>query len=142
MKAHVDASALRVTSVEARERRQNPAPPFTTPKLQQAAARSIGFSVRKTMTLAQRLYEGKAVGELGTVGLITYMRTDSVRVADEALARGARAHPHDLRGDEPAPGAAALQAEEGRRRTRTRPSGPPRWSFRPRRSPATWSRTS
>ena len=85
VKAHVDASALRVTSVEARERRQNPAPPFTTPKLQQAAARSIGFSVRKTMTLAQRLYEGKPVGELGTVGLITYMRTDSVRVADEAL---------------------------------------------------------
>jgi DNA topoisomerase-1 len=84
-KAHVEASALRVTSVEARERRQSPAPPFTTPKLQQAAARSLGFSVRKTMTLAQRLYEGRAVGELGTVGLITYMRTDSVRVADEAL---------------------------------------------------------
>jgi DNA topoisomerase-1 len=85
VKAHVEASALRVTSVDARERRQHPAPPFTTPKLQQAAARSIGFSVRKTMTLAQRLYEGKPVGELGTVGLITYMRSDSVRVADEAL---------------------------------------------------------
>ena len=85
VKAHVEASALRVASVEARERRQNPAPPFTTSKLQQASARSIGFSVRKTMTLAQRLYEGRAVGELGTVGLITYMRTDSTRVADEAL---------------------------------------------------------
>jgi DNA topoisomerase I len=85
VRAHVEASALRVVSVEARERRQNPAPPFTTPKLQQAAARSLGFSVRKTMTLAQRLYEGRAVGDLGTVGLITYMRTDSVRVADEAL---------------------------------------------------------
>ena len=83
--AHVEASALRVVSVEARERRQNPAPPFTTSKLQQAAARSLGFSVRKTMTLAQRLYEGKTVGEQGTVGLITYMRTDSDRVADEAL---------------------------------------------------------
>ena len=85
VRAHVAASSLRVASVEARERRQNPAPPFTTPKLQQAAARSLGFSVRKTMTLAQRLYEGRAVGEHGTVGLITYMRTDSVRVADEAL---------------------------------------------------------
>ena len=85
VKAHVEGSALRVVSVEAKERRQNPAPPFTTPKLQQAAARSLGFSVRKTMTLAQRLYEGRAVGDLGTVGLITYMRTDSVRVADEAL---------------------------------------------------------
>jgi DNA topoisomerase-1 len=85
VRAHVAASSLRVTSVEARERRQNPAPPFTTPKLQQAAARSLGFSVRKTMTLAQRLYEGRAVGDHGTVGLITYMRTDSVRVADEAL---------------------------------------------------------
>ena len=74
-----------VTAVEARERRQNPAPPFTTPKLQQAAARSLGFSVRKTMTLAQRLYEGRTVGDHGTVGLITYMRTDSVRVAQEAL---------------------------------------------------------
>jgi DNA topoisomerase-1 len=85
VRAHVAAAALRVVSVEARERRQNPAPPFTTPKLQQAAARSLGFSVRKTMTLAQRLYEGRALGDLGTVGLITYMRTDSVRVADEAL---------------------------------------------------------
>jgi DNA topoisomerase-1 len=85
VRAHVEASALSVVSVDARERRQNPAPPFTTPKLQQAAARSIGFSVRKTMTLAQRLYEGRAVGERGTVGLITYMRTDSVRIADEAM---------------------------------------------------------
>src|SRR5512144_1611237 len=85
VRAHVQDAALRIVSVEARERRQNPAPPFTTPKLQQAAARSLGYSVRKTMTLAQRLYEGRALGEMGTVGLITYMRTDSVRVADEAL---------------------------------------------------------
>src|SRR5512143_3646404 len=85
VRAHVEASTLQVVSVEARERRTNPAPPFTTPKLQQAAARSLGFSVRKTMMLAQRLYEGRQIGERGTVGLITYMRTDSVRVADEAL---------------------------------------------------------
>jgi DNA topoisomerase I len=91
VRTHVAGSTPRVASVDARERRQNPAPPFTTPKLQQAAARSIGFSVRKTMTLAQRLYEGKTVGDLGTVGLITYMRTDSTRVADEAL-EAVRAH--------------------------------------------------
>ncbi len=98
VRAHVQASALRVVSVEARERRQNPAPPFTTPKLQQAAARSLGFSVRKTMTLAQRLYEGRALGDLGTVGLITYMRTDSVRVADEAL-QAVREHIQRAYGD-------------------------------------------
>src|SRR5512134_2469912 len=98
VRAHVEGAALRVASVEARERRQNPAPPFTTPKLQQAAARSLGFSVRKTMTLAQRLYEGKAVGDLGTVGLITYMRTDSVRVADEAL-EAVRAYVRRVYGD-------------------------------------------
>ncbi len=85
VRAHVQESALLVGSVEARERRTNPAPPFTTPKLQQAAARSLGFSVRRTMMVAQRLYEGRQLGERGSVGLITYMRTDSVRVADEAL---------------------------------------------------------
>jgi DNA topoisomerase-1 len=85
VRAHVEGSALRVVSVEARERRTNPAPPFTTPKLQQAAARSLGFSVRRTMMVAQRLYEGRQVGGRGTVGLITYMRTDSVRIANEAL---------------------------------------------------------
>ena len=85
VRSHVESSRLRVVSVEARERRTNPAPPFTTPKLQQAAARSLGFSVRKTMALAQRLYEGRNVGDRGSVGLVTYMRTDSVRIAEEAL---------------------------------------------------------
>jgi DNA topoisomerase-1 len=98
VRKHVEGSELRVVSVEAREKRQNPAPPFTTPKLQQAAARSLGFSVRKTMTLAQRLYEGRAVGEHGTVGLITYMRTDSVRVAEEALT-AVRSHIQSRYGD-------------------------------------------
>ncbi|MGE5346639.1 MAG: type I DNA topoisomerase [Acidithiobacillales bacterium] len=82
---HVRSSALRVVSVEAKERRSAPPPPFTTSKLQQAAARVLGFTVRRTMQVAQRLYEGKALGERGTVGLITYMRTDSTRTADEAL---------------------------------------------------------
>src|SRR5262245_47800524 len=89
--AFLSGAALRVSTVEARERRQAPPPPFTTSKLQQAAARSLSFTVRRTMQIAQRLYEGKAIGDRGTVGLITYMRTDSVRIADEALA-AVRAH--------------------------------------------------
>jgi DNA topoisomerase-1 len=74
-----------VTEVEAKEKKKNPPPPFTTSKLQQEAARKLGYTVKKTMTLAQRLYEGVDLGEAGPVGLITYMRTDSTRVAPEAL---------------------------------------------------------
>ena len=82
---HLSGAAIRVVSVEAKERKTNPVPPFTTSKLQQGAARSLSYTVRKTMQVAQRLYEGKAIGERGTIGLITYMRTDSVRVSEEAL---------------------------------------------------------
>ncbi|MBL8115376.1 MAG: type I DNA topoisomerase [Acidobacteria bacterium] len=82
---HVAGAALTVTSVEAKERKQQPVPPFTTSKLQQGAARVLGFTVRRTMQVAQRLYEGKTIGDRGTIGLITYMRTDSTRTAEEAL---------------------------------------------------------
>src|SRR6516164_9829097 len=78
-------AAWTVSKVEKRERRRSPAAPFTTSKLQQDASRKLRFSVKRTMMLAQRLYEGVDIGEEGTVGLITYMRTDSVRVAPEAL---------------------------------------------------------
>jgi DNA topoisomerase-1 len=81
---HVRAAELFVTAVEAKERKATPPPPFTTSKLQQGAAR-IGFAVRRTMQIAQRLYEGKTIGDRGTIGLITYMRTDSTRTAEEAL---------------------------------------------------------
>jgi DNA topoisomerase-1 len=74
-----------VTSVESSERRKNPAPPFITSQLQQAAARRLGFAVRRTMQIAQRLYEGREIPGRGTVGLITYMRTDSTRVSQDAL---------------------------------------------------------
>jgi DNA topoisomerase-1 len=74
-----------VASVERKERRRNPPPPFTTAKLQQEAANRLGFSAKKTMTLAQRLYEGVELGDEGAVGLITYMRTDSVRLSNEAV---------------------------------------------------------
>ncbi len=74
-----------VAAVEKKERRRNPPPPFTTAKLQQEAANRLGFTAKKTMTLAQRLYEGVELGEEGSVGLITYMRTDSVRLSSEAI---------------------------------------------------------
>ena len=74
-----------VQSVVTREKRRNPVPPFITSTLQQEAARKLRFSVKRTMMLAQRLYEGIELGPEGAVGLITYMRTDSTRVSDEAL---------------------------------------------------------
>lgn len=77
--------AFIVESVATKERRRNPTPPFITSKLQQEAARKLGFSVKRTMTTAQRLYEGIELGSEGLVGLITYMRSDSVRVSDTAL---------------------------------------------------------
>ncbi|HEY5780715.1 MAG TPA: type I DNA topoisomerase, partial [Lysobacter sp.] len=78
--------ALHVTDVVSKERKRRPAPPFTTSTLQQEAARKLGFTTRKTMQVAQKLYEGVAIGEEeGTVGLISYMRTDSVSLSAEAL---------------------------------------------------------
>jgi DNA topoisomerase-1 len=74
-----------VLEVERKERKRSPAPPFTTSTMQQEAARKLGFSARKTMTLAQRLYEGITLPGEGAVGLITYMRTDSLTIADSAL---------------------------------------------------------
>jgi DNA topoisomerase-1 len=74
-----------VRSVDNKERRRNAAPPFTTSKLQQDSSRKLRFSVKRTMMIAQRLYEGVELGEEGMVGLITYMRTDSTRVAPEAI---------------------------------------------------------
>ncbi len=76
---------FRVVKVTSKEKKKSPAPPFTTSKLQQDAARQLGFAVSRTMRVAQRLYEGAEIGDAGTVGLITYMRTDSTRVSDDAL---------------------------------------------------------
>jgi DNA topoisomerase-1 len=74
-----------VADVTTKERKRNPVPPFITSKLQQEASRKLGFAVKKTMMLAQKLYEGVELGPEGSVGLITYMRTDSTRVSDAAL---------------------------------------------------------
>ena len=78
--------SLHVTDVASKERKRRPAPPFTTSTLQQEASRKLGFTTRKTMQVAQKLYEGVNIGdEEGTVGLISYMRTDSVSLSAEAL---------------------------------------------------------
>ena len=81
----VKKSEFLVESVVTKEKKRNPVPPFTTSKLQQDAARRLRFTVKKTMMLAQRLYEGVELGDEGRVGLITYMRTDSTRISDEAM---------------------------------------------------------
>lgn len=75
---------LLVTKVEKKQRKRNPSPPFITSTLQQEASRKLGFTTKRTMMVAQQLYEGIDIGE-GTVGLITYMRTDSVNLAQEAI---------------------------------------------------------
>ncbi|ODS62643.1 MAG: DNA topoisomerase I [Arenimonas sp. SCN 70-307] len=77
--------ALRVTDVASKERKRRPAPPFITSTLQQEAARKLGFTTSRTMRVAQKLYEGVAIGEEGTVGLISYMRTDSVNLSVDAV---------------------------------------------------------
>ena len=77
--------ALHVTDVASKERKRRPSPPFTTSTLQQEGSRKLGFTTRKTMQVAQKLYEGVAIGEEGTVGLISYMRTDSVMLSQDAL---------------------------------------------------------
>ncbi|MGH8230360.1 MAG: type I DNA topoisomerase, partial [Steroidobacteraceae bacterium] len=79
-----DNADLTVLQVDRKQRRRNPAPPFTTSTLQQEASRKLGFSAQRTMRLAQQLYEGVDTGE-GNVGLITYMRTDSVALAADAV---------------------------------------------------------
>ena len=83
--AEVERETFVVSEVATKERKRNPVPPFITSKLQQEAARKLGFPVKKTMMLAQKLYEGVEVGAEGAVGLITYMRSDSTRVSDTAL---------------------------------------------------------
>jgi DNA topoisomerase I len=83
--AEAEKQTFVVSEVTTKERKRNPVPPFITSKLQQEASRKLGFAVKKTMMLAQKLYEGVELGAEGSVGLITYMRTDSTRVSEAAL---------------------------------------------------------
>ena len=86
-----------VDSVVTKEKKRYPVPPFTTSKIQQEASRRLRFTVKKTMMIAQRLYEGIELGEEGRVGLITYMRTDSTRISDDAM-QMVRSYVSDLYG--------------------------------------------
>ncbi|MGN1123539.1 MAG: type I DNA topoisomerase, partial [Eubacterium sp.] len=86
--SELEGAEYTVTSVKKGTRKKNPTPPFITSTLQQEASRRLSFQAKKTMKAAQELYEGVDVGELGTVGLITYMRTDSLRISEEARAAG------------------------------------------------------
>ena len=85
LKTALQSGGYRVEKITRTEKRRTPAPPFTTSTLQQEASRKLGFSAKKTMATAQKLYEGIDIGEGGTVGLITYMRTDSVNLSSQAL---------------------------------------------------------
>ena len=85
LKTALQAGSYRVAKITKTEKKRNPSPPFTTSTLQQEASRKLGFSAKKTMSTAQKLYEGIDIGAEGTVGLITYMRTDSVNLSTQAL---------------------------------------------------------
>ncbi|HWO96953.1 MAG TPA: type I DNA topoisomerase [Bacillus sp. (in: firmicutes)] len=82
--ANLDGNEFKIKAVSKKERKRNPALPFTTSSLQQEAARKLNFRAKKTMMIAQQLYEGIDLGKEGTVGLITYMRTDSTRISETA----------------------------------------------------------
>ena len=85
LKTALQSGSYQVAKITKTEKKRNPSPPFTTSTLQQEASRKLGFSAKKTMSTAQKLYEGIDIGEEGTVGLITYMRTDSVNLSTQAL---------------------------------------------------------
>ena len=127
------AAKFSVTRFETKDRSLPAPPPFNTSTLQQQASIQLHFSTKKTMFLAQQLYEGVELGAEGAVGLITYMRTDSLHVADQALA----ACRDYISGQFPAkylPGEAARATSRAKaRRARTRRSGPPPPSTRRRR---------
>jgi DNA topoisomerase-1 len=112
----VEPAEFKVASIQAREKKKNPFPPFITSKLQQDAARQLGFTVKKTMRVAQGLYEGREIGDAGTVGLITYMRTDSPRISDDAIAAArdyiAEAYGKDSLPEKPRVYKVAKQAQE------------------------------
>ena len=109
----LQAGSAQVSNVEKKERRKKPQAPFITSRLQQDAARKLRYSAKRTMALAQRLYEGVELGDEGPTGLITYMRTDSTRVSDDAMA-AVRAHIGETYGNEYLPEEPNVYANKGR----------------------------
>ena len=122
-KQALETAAFTVASVEAKPVKRHPYPPFTTSTLQQEASRKLGFAPAHTMRVAQRLYEGVDIGG-ETVGLITYMRTDGVQIAEEAIPRRAPRHRSRLRQELRAAGAAPLR-DQGQERAGGPRSHPP-----------------
>ncbi|MBK8068279.1 MAG: DNA topoisomerase I [Rhodanobacteraceae bacterium] len=103
-KAHKPKGALKVADIQRKDRQRRAAPPFITSTLQQEAARKLGFGTQRTMRIAQGLYEGVDVGEGGQIGLITYMRTDSVHLSNDALAELRHAIEREFGADKLPPG--------------------------------------
>ena len=110
--AAVTKAKWQVANVTQKEKKRNPPPPFTTSKLQQAAYNRLRYTAKRTMALAQRLYEGVELGSEGSVALITYMRTDSVHVSNDALAQVRELIPARFGSDYLAREAEFLQVEE------------------------------
>ena len=129
--AQLEGADYIVKSVATREKKRNPVAPFITSTLQQESSRKLRFSVKRTMMLAQRLYEGIEIGKEGAVGLITYMRTDSTRISDDAIARRPRLHRRALRHATSCRNRPTSTNRRRTRRTRTRPSVPPPWRYTP-----------
>ncbi len=96
---NIEKAKYIVSDIKKGEKKRNPAPPFTTSTMQQEASRKLGFTLKKTMSVAQSLYEGVKISDRGTVGLITYMRTDSTRISEEARA-AAKTHIVSTYGEE------------------------------------------
>ena len=123
----LEAAAFRVAKVEKRPQRRYPSPPFITSSLQMEANRKLRFAPKRTMALAQRLYEGVDLGDEGPVGLITYMRTDSTRIPARPWRRCASSSWRPM-GPTTCPRVpTSIRAPRGPRRP-TRPSGPLRWA--------------
>ena len=125
--AEIQKADFIVEKLEKKELKRSALPPFTTSKLQQEASRWLRFSAKKTMSVAQKLYEGIELGKEGSVGLITYMRTDSYRIADEALTRRARLHQRKLFIRLSAVKTAYIQEQRKKRRTRMKRSVRQAW---------------
>ena len=111
--AALRGAAYAVCFYEVKEVQDRPYPPFATSQLQQAAANRLGFDAKRTMRVAQQLYEGVPLGEEGPVALITYMRTDSFRISQDALQRMPRTDPAAVRREVPAREAELLRSRAG-----------------------------
>ena len=120
-----------VTAVKKGKKNRSPAPPFITSTLQQEASRKLGFQARRTMKAAQELYEGVEVEGMGSIGLITYMRTDSLRISEDAIAGRLPPILRSAGATSTCPASPGTSSPGRAPRTATRPSAPPRTSLTP-----------